>query len=109
MTVAFMACVPAQVRPDSILISTLFFSVKMQLYVGTDSIPETETVNECVSCLASRIWVHMVSGGFERRVVTWEESCLGGAAECSRTFLFSLATTASTVISVKLSVCFREC
>lgn len=68
-----MCACSGQTRFSSHFYFILFFSVKMQLYVGTDSIPETETVNECVSCLASRIWVHMVSGGFERRVVMWEE------------------------------------
>lgn len=63
------ACL-GQARFSSHFYFILFFSVKMQLYVGTDSIPENETLNECVSYLASRVWVLMVSGGFERRVMT---------------------------------------
>lgn len=37
----------------------LVFSVKMQFYLGADSIPEHETLNEHVSYLASRVWVLM--------------------------------------------------
>lgn len=39
----------------------LVFSVKMQLYLGADSIPEHETLNGRVSYLASRVWVIMES------------------------------------------------